>query len=107
MAMCAIAISAAEAAATPPSLRVPFPIRVAFPAGVGLRVHDGAGMRSGGVLRSGVGAFLNLHRPGTVRSLLEEALAAGHGAVRAAPQCSVRPGDRINGVHRIAVFVMT
>ncbi len=46
-----------------------------FPGGPGRRVSDGYG--AGGLVGSRENGWLNLHEPGTVRALLEEALTSG------------------------------
>jgi len=48
---------------------------LSFPGGPGRRVSDGRG--AGGVVGSQESGWLNLHEPGTVRALLDEALAGG------------------------------
>ncbi|MEU6265855.1 hypothetical protein [Saccharopolyspora shandongensis] len=49
-------------------------VRIAFEGGAGRLVPDGL-LHSGGVGTGG--SWLNLHEPGTVRALLDEALANG------------------------------
>jgi hypothetical protein len=48
---------------------------VSFPEGPGRRVSDGCG--ADGVVGSRESGWLNLHEPGTVRALLDEARAGG------------------------------
>jgi hypothetical protein len=48
---------------------------LSFPGGPGRGVCDGYG--AGGVVGSAESGWLNLHEPGTVRELLDEALASG------------------------------
>ena len=48
---------------------------LSFLGGPGRRVSDGRG--AGGVVGSRESGWLNLHEPGTVRALLDEALASG------------------------------
>ncbi|GAA3738745.1 hypothetical protein HDA32_005261 [Spinactinospora alkalitolerans] len=59
-------------------------VRVAFRAGPGRLVGDGTAMHSGGVVRAGDGAYLNLHRPGTVRAVIDVPGALGRDLDRAA-----------------------
>ncbi|MEU5877773.1 hypothetical protein [Spirillospora sp. NPDC047279] len=51
-------------------------VHIVFQGGPGLIVPDGY-MHSGGVARSGVDGYLNLHKPGHVRAVLDTALAEG------------------------------
>ena len=51
---------------------------IVFRAGPGRLVADGL-LHDGGVVRSDDDAYLNLHRPGVARALLDEALDRGHG----------------------------
>jgi hypothetical protein len=48
---------------------------ISFPGGPGRRVSDGCGAAC--LVGSGENGWLNLHEPGTVRALLEQALATG------------------------------
>ncbi|MBT2210490.1 hypothetical protein [Actinomadura sp. NEAU-AAG7] len=50
---------------------------IVFHEGPGRIVNDGM-FHDGGVLRTSDRAYLNLHRPGVVRALLDAALADGH-----------------------------
>ncbi|GAA1641118.1 hypothetical protein GCM10009733_042700 [Nonomuraea maheshkhaliensis] len=50
---------------------------IVFREGPGRLVNDGM-FHDGGVLRTSDHAYLNLHRPGVVRALLDEALERGH-----------------------------
>ncbi|GLZ13045.1 hypothetical protein Acsp04_32800 [Actinomadura sp. NBRC 104425] len=51
---------------------------IVFRAGPGRLVADGL-LHNGAVVRADDDAYLNLHRPGVVRALLDEALHRGHG----------------------------
>lgn len=63
-------------------------MRIAFGSGPGLVVGGGGwGAHDGGVSRVS-GGYLNLHRPATVRALIDEVLADGHG---------FRPGAELDG----------
>lgn len=50
---------------------------IVFYGGPGRLVNDGM-FHDGGVLRTSDRAYLNLHRPGVARALLDEALERGH-----------------------------
>lgn len=50
---------------------------IVFRKGPGRLVNDGM-FHDGGVLRTSDRAYLNLHRPGVARALLDEALERGH-----------------------------
>ncbi|MET7331804.1 hypothetical protein, partial [Nonomuraea sp. NPDC005650] len=51
---------------------------IVFHGGPGRLVNDGMFLHNGGVLRTSDRAYLNLHRPGVARALLDEALERGH-----------------------------
>ncbi|MEU6037181.1 hypothetical protein ABZ801_17420 [Actinomadura sp. NPDC047616] len=53
-------------------------LNIVFRAGPGRLVADGL-LHDGGVVRRDDDAYLNLHRPGVVRALLDEASHRGHG----------------------------
>ncbi|MFB4285552.1 MULTISPECIES: hypothetical protein [unclassified Nonomuraea] len=57
---------------------------IVFHGGPGRLVKDGM-FHDGGVLRTSDSAYLNLHRPGVVRALLDEALERGHDFATAKP----------------------
>ncbi|MFI6920629.1 hypothetical protein ACIBIZ_11820 [Nonomuraea spiralis] len=51
---------------------------VIFHGGPGRLVNDGMFLHNGGALRTSDRAYLNLHRPGVARALLDEALERVH-----------------------------